>query len=635
MASRHTAAAAMAAVAALCAAVLPAQSAAAGETSGGAPPEVLPALSEWHGEAGRFTLTGSARIVLQGTDRRTDSDAARFSGELTGHHRLTRGGARNGDVVLAEQPSLKARLGNEGYRISVGERVTVTAATSTGVFHGTRTVLQLLNDDSRAARGSATDIPAYRERGVGVCACYIHVSLPWFERLMKDMASQKLNQLWIEAKVRSDVDPKTAFWGYYTKAEVRRLAALAAKYHIELVPEINSPGHMDPYLKNHPELQLKDKNGVPSPTRLDISKPAALTYYTSLVDEALKAWGARQWHMGADEYMIGSAYPDYPQLQTEAVQRFGASATPDDLFTDFINRVNTHVKAGGHPLRIWNDGLTGKNSVVPLDRDVTVEHWTSGGTMETPSRLIAEGRPVMNSAYSLYLVRGGYTTQTQRLYDSGWTPLEFEGQTLASKPANLTGAKISLWPDSAAAETENEVEAKTFMPLRFIAQATWGGPKPSPAYAGFEALAKKIGHAPGWSDTDRTPVADGTYRLTAGDHKALAPAAGSDVVFGKDASAAWTLKATADGYYTLESAATGQCLEDNRGELHTGAPLDVGSEISVNTCSADSRTQRWQLERTAGGLLVRNAISQLAIGERASDGAAVQALRGQTFATVS
>ncbi|WP_328319555.1 family 20 glycosylhydrolase [Streptomyces sp. NBC_00388] len=634
MASRQRVAAAV--VAALCAAVLPVQSAAAGETTGGgAPPAVLPALSAWHGEAGSFTLTDRARIVPQGADHRTESDTRRFAGELTGHHRVTHGGARNGDVVLAEKPSLRDRLGSEGYRISVGERVTVTAATSTGVFYGTRTVLQLLNDDSRAARGSATDIPAYRERGVGVCACYIHVSVPWFERLMKDMASQKLNQLWIEAKVKSDVDPRTAFWGYYTKTEVRQLAALAAKYHIELVPEINSPGHIDPYLKNHPELQLKDKNGVPSPTRLDISQPAALTYYTSLVDEALKAWGARQWHMGADEYMIGSAYPDYPQLQTEAVKRFGAGATPDDLFTDFINQVNAHVKAGGHPLRIWNDGLTGKNSVVPLDRDVTVEHWTSGGTMETPSQLLAEGRPVMNSAYSLYLVRGGYTTETQRLYDSNWTPLEFEGQTLASKPANLTGAKISLWPDSAAAETENEVEAKTFMPLRFIAQATWGGPKPSPTYAGFEALAKKIGHAPGWSDTDRTPVADGTYELTAGDHRTLAPAAGSDVVFGTDPAAAWTLKATDDGYYTLTSATTGQCLEDDRGELHTGAPLEVGSELSVNTCSGGSRTQRWQLERTGGRLLIRNAISQLAIGERASDGAAVQALRGQTFGTVS
>ena len=80
------------------------------------------------------------------------------------------------------------------------------------MFHGTRTVLQLLDDDGRATRGSATDVPAYRERGVGVCACYINVSVPWFERLMKDMASQKLNQLWIEAKVRSDVDPESAFW---------------------------------------------------------------------------------------------------------------------------------------------------------------------------------------------------------------------------------------------------------------------------------------------------------------------------------------------------------------------------------------------------------------------------------------
>lgn len=633
MARRGTVA--VAAVAALCAAVLPVQSAAARSAADAAPPEVLPALSEWHGEAGQFTLADRARIVLEGTDHRTDTDAARFGGELTGHHPVTHGRARNGDVVLAEKPSLKDQLGNEGYRISVGDRVTVTAATSTGVFYGTRTVLQLLNDDRQAARGSATDIPAYRERGAGVCACYIHVSLPWFERLMKDMASQKLNQLWIEAKVKSDVDPKSAFWGYYTKAEVKQLAALAAKYHIELVPEINSPGHIDPYLQNHPELQLKDKNGVPSPTRLDISKPEALTYYTSLVDEALKAWGAKQWHMGGDEYMIGSAYPDYPQLQTEAVKRFGAGATPDDLFTDFINQVNAHVKAGGHPLRIWNDGLTGKNSVVPLDRDITVEHWISGGTIEKPSQLIAEGRPVMNSAYALYLVRGGYTTQTQQLYDSNWTPLEFDGETLASKSANLTGAKISLWPDSAAAETENEVEAKTFMPLRFIAQATWGGPKPSPTYAGFEALAKKIGHAPGWANTDRTPVADGTYELTAKGHKTLAPGAGSGVVFGSDATAAWTLKATADGYYTLTSATTGQCLEDNRGELHTGAPLEVGSELSVATCSAASRTQRWQLESSADGLTVRNAISQLAIGERASDGAAVQSLQGQRFSTVS
>ncbi|MFF1839343.1 beta-N-acetylhexosaminidase, partial [Streptomyces sp. NPDC058231] len=518
-------------VTALAAALLPWQSAAAqtGSTAA-APPEVLPTLRQWHGGQGEFRLTDRARIVLSGIrDSRTAADAGRFAGELAGKASVSRSrAARSGDIVLRQDPSLKGELGAEGYRLDIGDRLTVTAASSTGVFYGSRTVLQLLNDDGRAARGSATDVPAYRERGVGVCACYINVSTQWFERLMKDMASQKLNQLWIEAKVKSDTDPASAFWGYYTKAQVRTLVATARKYHIELVPEINSPGHMDPYLENHPELQLRDKNGVASPTRLDISRPEALAYYTSMVDEALKVWDSHSWHMGADEYMIGSSYPDYPQLQTAATAKFGAAATPDDLFTDFINQVDAHVKADGRSLRIWNDGLTGHNSVVPLNRDITVEHWLGGGSIQQPSSLLAEGRPVMNSAYSLYLIRGGFKMQTQKLYESGWTPLSFESETLTEGAANLTGAKISLWPDSAAAETENEVEAEAFMPVRFLAQATWGGPKPSPTYAGFEALARKLGHAPGWANTDRAPLADGTYRLTAG-AKVLAPAADAGV----------------------------------------------------------------------------------------------------------
>lgn len=285
------------------------------------------------------------------------------------------------------------------------------------------------------------------------------------------------------------------------------------------------------------------------------------------------------------------------------------------------------MKAGGRSLRIWNDGLVGRNSVVPLDRDITVEHWLGGGAIQQPSALLAEGRPVMNSAYALYLVRGGYTTQTQKLYESDWTPLRFEGQTLPATAANLTGAKISLWPDSAAAETENEVEAKVFMPLRFIAQATWGGPKPSGTYAGFEALARRIGHAPGWENTDRTPLADGTYRLTAG-AKALAPTADAGVSLVPDPDAAWTLTATTDGYYTVKSADSGLCLDAVRGKKYLGAPLEVGAELSLGTCSAGARTQRWQLDAGAGALVLRNAISQLRLTERSADGAAVQTTGG-------
>lgn len=615
-------------VATLAATLLPWQTASAEEAGATAPPpEVLPSLRQWQQGNGEFVLTDRARIVLDGVrERRTADDAARFAGELAGRQQVSRGPARAGDIVLRQDSSLKGSLGAEGYRLEVGDRVTVTAATSAGVFYGSRTVLQLLNDDGRAARGSASDVPAYRERGVGVCACYINVSLPWFERLMKDMASQKLNQLWIEAKVRSDTDPESAFWGYYTKPQIRALAAMAKKYHIALVPEINSPGHMDPYLEKHPELQLKDKDGAASPPRLDISRPEALTYYTSLVDEALDVWGTDTWHMGADEYMLGSSYPDYPQLQAAAVAKFGASATPDDLFVDFVNQVNAHVKARGRSLRIWNDGLLGRNTLVPLDRDITVEHWLGGGAIQKPSALLAEGRTVMNSAYALYLVRGGFTSNTRQLYESDWTPLRFEGETLPAAAANLTGAKISLWPDSAAAETENEVEAKVFMPLRFLAQTTWGGPRPSPTYAGFEAMARRIGHAPGWANTDRAPLPDGTYRLTSG-AKALAPAADSGVALVKGSEASWTLAATADGYYTVRSA-DGLCLDAVRGRKYLGAPLEVGAELSLGTCSAGARTQRWQLDAGHGAFVLRNAISQLRLTERSPDGAAVQTTGG-------
>ncbi|WP_254395064.1 family 20 glycosylhydrolase [Streptomyces sp. AC512_CC834] len=617
-------------------ALLPASSATArtpqAASDASAAPRVLPAPRTWDAAPGEFRLGRHARIVLADADARTRADARRFARELretTGRAPAVvaaHGDGRPGDIVLRQDTSRKRELGTEGYRLESGDRLTVTGATSTGVFYGTRTALQLLREDRTAPAGTTTDVPEYRERGVGVCACYTHVSMEWFERLMRDMAYQKLNQLWIEAKVKSDVDPESAFWGYYTKDEIRSLRALAERYHIELVPEINSPGHMDPYLENHPELQLKDKNGKASPPRLDITRPEAFAYYTSLVDEALEVWDTPTWHMGADEYMIGSAYPNYPQLQAYATEKFGAGATPDDVFVDFINQVNAHVRADGRTLRMWNDGLSGRNTVVPLDRNIAVEHWLGGGETQKPSSLLAEGRPVMNSAYSLYLVRGGYTMNTRHLYESGWTPLRFEGETLVSRPENLTGAKISLWPDSAAAETENEVEAKAFMPLRFIAQATWGGPRPSATYAGFEELARGIGHAPGWANTDRTPLADGTYALVR-DGERLAPTAreaGATVGLTSADDATWAVAATSDGYYSLRSAQTGLCLDANRGKRYLGAPLESGAELSQETCSAEKRTQRWQVTGRRGSVTLVNAVSQLGLTTRATDGTALQ-----------
>jgi hexosaminidase len=76
--------------------------------------------------------------------------------------------------------------------------------------------------------------------------------------------------------------------------------------------------------------------------------------------------------MGADEYMLGSDFAKYPQMLRYAQDKYGPNATPQDAYVDFINRVHAYAAGKGVGLRIWNDGLTGANTV-PVAAGTTVE----------------------------------------------------------------------------------------------------------------------------------------------------------------------------------------------------------------------------------------------------------------------
>ncbi|MEV0318065.1 family 20 glycosylhydrolase [Streptomyces sp. NPDC050658] len=560
------------------------------------PPRTVPALTDWTPGEGSYRFGTDTRLVAHGKAARdvarTLADDLRAAGE--GRVPVADGAPRDGDIVIDVDPA-RQRLGGEGYELRAGERLEITGRTEAGAFYGTRTLLQLLAQGDRVPAGRTVDVPRYKERGVGVCACYIHVSTPWLENLVRDMAYNKQNQLLLELKVKSDRHPEANSWGYYTKSEIRRLVALGEKYHVTIVPEINSPGHMDPWLENRPDLQLTDSDGKPQPSRLDVTKDEAFAYYTSLVDEYAQVFPAESWHMGADEYMLGSDFAKYPHILEYAKKKYGEHATPQDAFVDFINRVHAYAAGKGKRLRIWNDGLTGANTV-PVAAGTTVEHWLDVRTK--PSQLIAQGYPLQNAAYSLYLVRGGFHTDTRALYDQSWDPRSFEGEKLASRDG-ITGAKISLWPDNGRGETENEVATAMARPLSHIAQVTWGAAHPDPTYAEFTARADAVGHAPGWRDLTRPPVADGTYTLRDTE--------------GHAEPVAYEIKRTADGYVTLKSAATGKCLETRSGKLTLNVPLQPGTAVTQETCDAANTLQRWQLAGSAGGHRLTNAITRMSV----------------------
>lgn len=580
----------------LLAAPVPAAQAAGTSRPATDPPRTVPALADWTPGKGSYAYGPDTRLVAHGQAARevarTLAEDLRAAGE--GRVPVTGGAPRDGDIVIDVAPARKT-LGAEGYELRAGKRLEITGASDAGAFYGTRTLLQLLAQSDRVPAGRTVDVPQYKERGVGVCACYIHVSTPWLENLVRDMAYNKQNQLLLELKVKSDKHPEANSWGYYTKSEIRRIVALGEKYHVTIIPEINSPGHMDPWLEKRTDLQLTDSDGKPQPSRLDITKDEAFAYYTSLIDEYAEVFPAKSWHMGADEYMLGSDFAKYPHILEYAKKKYGEKATPQDAFVDFINRVHAYAKGEGKQLRIWNDGLTGANTV-PVAAGTSVEHWLDVKTK--PSQLIAQGHPLQNAAYALYLVRGGFHTDTESLYDQAWDPRSFEGEKLASRDG-ITGAKISLWPDNGRGETENEVAASMAMPLSHVAQVTWGSAHPDPTYADFTARATSVGHAPGWRDLTKPPVADGTYTLR--DTK------------GHAEPAAYEIKRTADGYVTLKSTADGTCLETRSGKLTLNVPLEPGSSVTRETCDTANTLQRWQLAKTSDGYRLTNAITQMSV----------------------
>lgn len=583
-------------------------------TSTNGSPRAIPGLRDWKlSDATPYRFSRATAFVATGAASGIAKQAAGDLQHVLGFTIVARTGqATANDVALQLDPTA-ADLGTDGYTITVGDGISITARTTTGLYWGTRTVMQWATQ-ARTARsipaGSATDIPKYRERGVGICACQIQVSVEYVERTIEEMSYYKLNQLWMETKVKSSAYPKANFWGYFTRAQAQRISAFAKRHHVEIVAEVNSPGHMSPWLYKYPELQLTNEAGEAQPDRLDITQPAALKMVTTLFDEYMTVFDTPYWHMGADEYMLGSGYAQYPQIAAYAKKKFGASATPQDAFIDFINQVDAYVRSKGKTLRIWNDGIPATPGVVKLNPDIVVEHWTGSG--RKPADLLADGHDVMNASQSLYFVRGSYSPNVPQLWASNWSPRNFAGQTVSASagPGKVLGAKLSVWPDNGAGDTENAMEAKVHDSLRFVAQTTWGSPRPVADYTEFRALGNDLGNGPAWQSVDYRPLAAGTYTITAAGASLSAPARAADpVTAGTDSQQNWTLTPTDDGYYTVSTGA-GRCLDvvGAGTKLWLGVPTAAGIAPQATRCDSSRNLQKWWLRKTNGGYTLTNAI---------------------------
>ncbi|MFD9355816.1 family 20 glycosylhydrolase [Streptomyces sp. NPDC060031] len=466
------------------------------------PPQTVPALRQWTSAAGTYTFTDTSRIVVDpAASSQLGDEAATFAedlGALTGRSvAVVTGSAATGDIGLGLGD---ATLPAEGYRMTVAGALTIQAGTDTGAFHGTRTVLQLLHQSASVPAGTAVDWPAKAERGLMVDQGRKFFTVDWLKQHIKELAYLKLNYFHFHLsdtygfRLESSTHPEIVSTDHYSKQDIADLVALGRKYHVTIVPEIDTPGHMNAVLAAHPELKLKSSSGAVSPDFIDLSLPGSYALIKDLVNEYLPLFPAPYWHIGADEYVTD--YGKYPQLLSYARSHYGANATAKDTYYGFVNWADDLVRAGGKTTRMWNDGIKSGDGTVKPNAGILVEYWYSYGL--TPQQLADAGHVVANESWTpTYYVLGGAKPDTKWMYET-WTPDRFEGGTTVSDPSKNPGSLIHVWCDNPTAETEDQIAAGIMYPLRALAQQTWGSQKLTPTYAAFTPIAAAVGHNPAW-----------------------------------------------------------------------------------------------------------------------------------------
>ncbi|MCX5331851.1 MULTISPECIES: glycoside hydrolase family 20 protein [unclassified Streptomyces] len=446
-----------------------------------------------------------ARVVV--SDAELAEEGRLVAGELGLTYAGEQGDDRDGDLRLALDDSKGGDP--ESYSMTVrGGRVSISGPADSGVFYGTRTLKQEVHGGGTAPEGVVRDAPAKAVRGFSLDIARKHFTAGWIEDRVRELGDLKFNQLQLHFsddqgfRIESDSHPEIVSAQHLTKAEVRKIVALAAQRHITVVPEIDSPGHLGAVLAAHPELQLRNVSGVATRGAIDISKDGSARIVDDLLDEYADLFPGVPWHLGGDEYqalVVSDPEASYPQLAAAAKEAYGSGGTVADLTTGWLNDRADTVRAHDRTPQAWNDGFFRGTSVQP-DADIQVAYWTGKEIgARQPVEYLSAGRELINyNDEFLYYVLGQpnnfvYPTG-QRIYEL-WTPRVVRG-TLAV-PAKyddrIRGGYFAVWCDLANSQTQDQVAAGVRLPLRALVQKLWDAEKPALSWTDFKALADRLG----------------------------------------------------------------------------------------------------------------------------------------------
>lgn len=310
----------------------------------------------------------------------------------------------------------------EAYSINVSsDGILVQAVTPEGIYRATRTLLKSVGTEKTSSvefpSAEVSDWPRFGYRGLMLDVSRHFSDVEMVKRTIDMLALHQLNifhwhltddQGWrIEIKSHPELTEVGAWrddtvvgrylggtdyptdgkrhGGFYTQEQIREIVAYAKERYIEIIPEIDLPGHTSAVLAAYPQLGCEDKEykvanrwGVIRDV-LCAGNPASLDLFKDIMDEVCKLFPGKYIHLGGDE-CVKERWKACPKCQKK-IKELGLKdgnrySKEDYLQSWFMGEVASFVQSKGKRVIGWDEILEG----VPMD-DSVIMSWrgTEGG----------------------------------------------------------------------------------------------------------------------------------------------------------------------------------------------------------------------------------------------------------------
>lgn len=471
-------------------------------------PSLIPAPATLQSRDGAFAIDANTTFVASGeaASRAATNIASYFqrTRDLTLH--IEADAVTDHGIVLSLFDDASANP--EAYTLDITpQRIAITASSEAGLFRGAMSLWQLL-----PAQGGAVpalhidDAPQFGWRGLMLDSARHMQSVDEIKRVLDTMAQHKFNRfhwhLTDDQGWRFPIDgwpklteigacrvplgdagrePGTAvprpYCGFYTRDEIRDIVAYAAARYIEVVPEIDIPGHAQAAIAAYPELGVLDAAPLVSAewgihTYLFNAEESTFAFLDTVFRQTMDLFPGQYIHVGGDE-----AAKDQWIASKRVQARIRELGLKDehDLQAHLMARIERVLAERGRRLIGWDEILEGE-----LPATATVMSWrgTEGGI-----EAARHGNDVVMSPYTdLYFdyLQSNSPNETpgrplpliglEKVYH--YDPIPKELSTDEAK--HILGAQANLWTEHL--RTAERVERALFPRAAALSEALWTPP---------------------------------------------------------------------------------------------------------------------------------------------------------------